>query len=1659
MKENTFVHRLLRRALSLCLSLALTVSLCVPALAAQRTYSGNDYVQRLKDTVRESAVVDVDAGKDPNEVVRAMVVTDVPAAVEQAGNADYTAAVQSAESKTLRSQESIIRQARRITGNSVINRTGYLVSAFSMNMTRSQMKQVAALDGVVSVSEVTSYQARMTTAKDMTSAMELWKAENGGNTGEGIVVAVIDSGVNYSHPDMQMRQDAKLKYSQADMAQKIAALGYGRYYTDKVPFGCSYVGEEDIRNEMVTHGLHVSGIVAANGDQENGGVVGVAPDAQIFAMQVFGDTGSAYNDDIIRAVEDSVKLGADILNLSLGGTAGFYDDADYLQKALAYAEKNGVVVCVAAGNDGSSSADGADGDYNTNDWGVIDTGAVSSPATYPGALSVASVDNAYLRGKSVTISSGEDTVYSGVVTDFSKGNHTDWSSLGEVPILEFGYGDLLEDIFPKLSTLPDEPYVALVQRGKDISFEDKINYLMGMAHASAVIVYNNEATDQVPANVSAESASQYTAMMVSGSTGAKLMELAAAGAKVRFDGLKDVVYPNEATGGKVSTFSSWGSTPTLDIKPEISAPGGNILSVSKGEKYEEMSGTSMATPYVSGCAALVLESLQKSLADGSLVLGDTSLNTFVKNTLMNTADPIADGSVIYSVRQQGSGMADPLSAAENRVLATYNGVASVALKEVGNTTGFTMTLTNYGTAVAGYTLPASVPVYTDVTGQDGSYAMELLSGASVTFDKTAVTVPAGGTVQVTGTLTIPTNAAKNHYVEAFLPFDGDVDLSLPLMGFYGDWYGCQRIIDLPAWDDGNIMTDYYENLPVTTVAAGDSYAGFDTESMTTDPDHIAFSPNGDGDFDAAQPIVGMLRSAAEVTVDVLDENGQVVRQINHRENVAKYLAMDANESRSPISLLSSGTAGDGTWDGTRYDIATGEYVMCDEGQYTLRIRARMPGSDRVETTLLPVKLDLTAPQVHITSAAVDEGKLYLTYTAQDYSGILNAASVVVNGEEELDFIPGKDAEYNETTGEYSVVLPVESYQQGQMNEIALTCLDYAFNGTTDILYTDARFDAAVVFANLNNDDSLTVLRDISYSNEFDYDTAQRVNITDCMAQIRGIASASVRSLTVNGQEAVFDARNGFRLDLPVEKPGLLTLQVVAKDAQGDVVFQADKPALFDVAAPAATAYVCDENGEWDNSMLWTSDHTVDGYLLATRYEKDQLVPLLIQVTDESLTRITVSWLTGTVDGETFSDWLMGADATDVDAEVHTQEISLDSRDEEGRMFMSFPFAYKESVFVDDETGEVYDYSAWSQVVRVEAYDAAGHRTLRNALLYDTVYGEKMYNEDGFNDARYSDGTIRGDILDLDPLWSNELGGLSDSRFLITDDMLDENGSLHVKATLDRDANVLIFNGSEYWPEEGSRQVEFDIPIHAGLNLTYVKTLSSMFAVNDFGTQYKLYLYYLPDTEPTALRFDDARIADGAVICTNQETFPITGDVTHLFGNISLKINGDILIYPTNDVNVLGDPITQVFSYGAQLQEGKNVVTVELSDEATGTATTVTFTVVKDTAAPEAPVIAQGGDGKVTLTAAQEDVTLYYSYDGTEWVLYTGPFAPTATPVYAKAVDRAGNESAVSQLAVQVAASQPVQTGDAAPVAVYTALLLTAAAALAAAPMLRRRRVK
>lgn len=1616
MKTHTPIRKLACRAVSLCLVLALLAALSLSAFAAPTAQSvKSDYLQRAMEQLRENAQVKLDADKDPNEVVRALVVTDIPAAVEKTGTVTYTYAAQTAEAQTLRSQESLIRRVERITGNKVINQAGYLVSAFSIEMTRAQMDQVAKLDGVVSVSEVTTFTSRMTTAKDMTSAMELWEEENGGYTGEGIVVAVIDSGINYTHPDMQMREGAKLKFTQADMEQKIAELGYGEYYTDKVPFGHSYCSDASIENSSLTHGLHVSGIVAANGDEQNGGIKGVAPDAQIFAMKVFNTSGQGFNDDIICAVEDSVKLGADILNLSLGSTAGFYDDVEYLQKALGTAQENGVLACVAAGNDGTSASNMGE---NTNDWGVIDTGAVSSPSVYPGALSVASVDNAFLSTPAINIFSGEELIYSGAVTDFSEGKKTDWTSLGEVQIIDLGYGDMFNDIFPKFATLPSEPYVALIQRGNGISFESKISNATGLGHAAAVIIYNNEATDEVPRSLSAENAKNNTAVIVSGNTGAKLKQIADEGGKISFNGLYDTIIANEATGGRMSTFSSWGPTPTLDIKPEISAPGGNIKSLSTGTDYEVMSGTSMATPYVAGSSALVLEALQAAIAEGSLNLNGEKINDFLKNDLMNTADPIYDDECFFSVRQQGSGMVDPLDAANNHVIATYNGRASIALKEVGETTEFTVTLTNYGTEAQTYMLPAYEPVYTDYTDPDtGDYSVVVLKEAKVTYNVSSVTVPAGGSATITGSLSIPRSAEKNHYVEAFVRLDGAIDLSLPLLGFYGDWYGCERIVDLPAWDENNILTNFYEKLPATTVAVGGSYGGLDTNDFSTDPDHIAFSPNGDKEFETTQPLLGLLRSSEEIYVDVLDENGDLVRCINHVDQAAKFLAVDAYESRSAMNILSGGSIGDGTWDGTRYDTATGKDVLCEEGQYYLNVRARMPGSDTFEETKLPVKLDLTAPEVHIISATPVDGTIVLTYKATDFSGIMNYGIVYVNGDEGYEFTPSEEAEYDEATGIYTLVVPASSYVADEMNEIVLAVTDYAMNVNVDIIYTDVPADVPVYFSNINNDDTLTVLQDVSFEADSGFDNfgPRYYNFRNCAAEIRGIVSSEVAKLTINGNEAVFDSRNGFAVTVSVEKPGPVTLTVSALNAGGEEIFHAEKSAIFDVQDPELMAYLADENGEWDKSMLYTTTYTYDGYIFGTRYTKDQMIPVGIDVQDETLTEVTVEWIVGTMSSSDFMSWIFGEP---ISAEVHKSTYTAADLDENGRLYLDVPFAYKESIYVDDD-GTVYDMSASTQIVKVTAYDAAGNETIFDAIFYDDAYSKENYGDQEYEDVRENDGMTKGGYTALEPFWKEEDPGYDT---YILDPAWVKDGMMHVVATLARDSNYAEVNGVEYWPEEGSRTLEFDIPIKEGLNITYFKTYADFGMPNGLQSIYKIYLYYLPDTVPTVLTFDDERIEDGAVITTNQETFPITGSMITRYGNVSMKINGDQIFYPEGAINVEGDYMTRSFSYGARLTEGENIVTVTLSD-ATNYSMEMHFTVILDTTAPDAPAISQDETGAVTIEAPEEGAALYYSYDGEEWILYTGPFAPGGETVYAKAVDEAGNESAVSKLVLEVEAPE------------------------------------
>lgn len=354
---------------------------------------------------------------DPDQEIRVIVEMEAQPAVQsvvvQSTGAKLNAQLQSVETKALRAQQTVIHSAKAITGNDAIQQTAYLVNTFSMNMTPAEMAEVAELPGVKSVSPVTTFEMKMNYASHMTTVYKMW--EEMGYTGEGTVIAVLDSGVNYHHPDMKLSDGAKIRITENAAKALIQKLGYGTYYSDKVPFAYSYSGYYEMDNHSNTHGLHVSGIAAGNGGDT--GITGVAPNAQILGLQVFGMGNSAFTDDIIRAVEDAVKLGADIMNLSLGSTAGFYDDVAYLQSALQSATDDGVLCCVAAGNDGSSASLLG---INTNDFGVVDSGAVSAPSTTPGVLSVASVNNTYLKGNTLSLTDAAGTTHEATVFNFSQ---------------------------------------------------------------------------------------------------------------------------------------------------------------------------------------------------------------------------------------------------------------------------------------------------------------------------------------------------------------------------------------------------------------------------------------------------------------------------------------------------------------------------------------------------------------------------------------------------------------------------------------------------------------------------------------------------------------------------------------------------------------------------------------------------------------------------------------------------------------------------------------------------------------------------------------------------------------------------------------------------------------------------------------------------------------------------------------------------------------------------------------------------------------------------------------------------------------------------------------------------------------------------------------
>ncbi|QPQ28627.1 S8 family serine peptidase (plasmid) [Enterococcus durans] len=238
----------------------------------------------------------------------------------------------------------------------------------------------------------------------------LW---NEGYQGQGMVVAVIDSGVQ-PHADLRLTDDSTAAISKDAAEAAIAKLGHGTYVNSKIPFAYDYVNNDSVNTGTTvsgsTHGEHVAGIIAANGTVADGAtgtskasvyVKGVAPEAQILAMQVIDEFPDENANDISRAIRDAVSMGANAIQMSLGVGVAEQDLTDEEQAAVQYATDHGVFVSISASNNGNAaSIVGSDkkNDISTayvpkNDSTIADPGAAASAMTVAAEKSATGADS------------------------------------------------------------------------------------------------------------------------------------------------------------------------------------------------------------------------------------------------------------------------------------------------------------------------------------------------------------------------------------------------------------------------------------------------------------------------------------------------------------------------------------------------------------------------------------------------------------------------------------------------------------------------------------------------------------------------------------------------------------------------------------------------------------------------------------------------------------------------------------------------------------------------------------------------------------------------------------------------------------------------------------------------------------------------------------------------------------------------------------------------------------------------------------------------------------------------------------------------------------------------------------------------------------------
>ena len=828
----------------------------------------------------------------------------------------------------------------------------------------------------------------------------IFDSSEAGFDGSGIVVAVLDTGLDSNHtafsPDNFTSKKLGLTYDQvaALVGNTTANKQLGGltvddvYINDKVPFGFDYAdNDSDVYSTHNNHGTHVSGVIVGNDDV----IRGVAPNAQLVSMKIFSDVmDTARAAWILSALEDCVVLGVDVINMSIGTACGFSRESDEEKLNGIYdrIRDAGISMVVAASNS-YSSAYGSEANGNLGLTSNPDTGTVGSPSTYDGVMSVASiagVETPYLLFGDRIIYFLESSDGASEENDFCK------TLLGDKDSIEIEYV-----VIPGVGRTADytgldvNGKIALVRRGSN-TFEEKA-LIAQQQGAAGIIIYNNVSGDIKmnvgDATLAVCSISQDDGEMLAATNGT----------------LK--IARNQTSGPFISDFSSWGPTPDLRIKPEITAHGGNILSSVTGGGYDRISGTSMACPNLAGVVVLLRQYVVERFPE--IANDSKKVNAMVNSLLMSTANiALNKNGLPYAVRKQGAGLANLLNSINTPAYITtydrYGAVMDKAKLELGDDREkkgvyeMKFTVNNFGDVAVSYNVGAYV--MTEGVSETKTNAGEttvteeayILDGATVsvsvnngTIKNMNVTVPANGSVDVFVTVTLSDSdkeyldrSFKNGmYVEGFITLTAtsgtEIDLNVPYLAFYGDWT-VAPLFDLTYFDtnadeldDGideedKTKADAYPTRPVGGVSddyvsyLGSYYFMQDPKDMViaANENYIALS-NQVGSVHSLRFVwAGMLRNAAKIDITITNSTtGEVI--FEHTENDVRKSYSDGGASIYPANV--------------KIEFDTTERNLANNSEYIVKLVGYLDYGDGGLTTNennvfeFPMTIDFQAPTV------------------------------------------------------------------------------------------------------------------------------------------------------------------------------------------------------------------------------------------------------------------------------------------------------------------------------------------------------------------------------------------------------------------------------------------------------------------------------------------------------------------------------------------------------------------------------------------------------------------------------------------------------------------------------------------------------------------------